>query len=481
MPENTVRIITGACRAQYINRTVPCGTRSTRQEFVALSRHVRFTLSIHFVLDMLCTGNSRDSLTKYKDYGKYRGTRKGYGKNYCKFMVVKLGSSDSDSSSELPLVRLTLKRIRPNELAETKIDPVLKETKTTDEGGLMKVDAAHQEQSTLVVPFKKRRYFATPADENSVTKVWTLEKEGVLSDDIKRPHEAKVMSSDETDSKEEPKDKETEQNEQKQPKAASPQSANEASSSQELHEPCQDEARAGTSAAGVSEPSEDGFCLDALRKKFDQLEFSKVLKDTEFTKAQSDILEQTLVEVWRKMSHIKRNSDRFQKTHKCLNCEFSISHQCMSLDFVRRVPFGTDFLDTTTFAPNRTIICDCSFSFFHAHLKRSRSQMVELPSSRGNCYLREHNRSVSFSCPKCYLDVTLTNRTNSVCSDLANWDRVTGDHRETFYNTIQSCLHYPRDTLLMDEFYACGKGCCLIFHRCSEEAEDPGAKDLPPG
>ncbi|AHY21981.1 N protein 2 [Diadegma semiclausum ichnovirus] len=412
---------------------------------------------------------------KYSHVGEYE------------FAVVKV-RPDSESSSELPLPRLTLKRVRTNKLAEGKIDQVQEEIKREVEDELVKVDTASEERSTLVVPLKKRRYVEPLADDNSETTICTVEEKHVLKQSIaiEKAHKPKAMSSDESDGKEERRDKKKQQHMQKQPEAELPQPTNEPSSSSMMHAPCQDEARAGTSAAGSgSSPKQNSleeFWLEELRKNFNELEYSKVLRDAEFTEQQSEILQQSFAQLSRKMSYIKANSERFLKTHKCRRCAFSISHQCMPLDFMRTVPFGTELMRQTLIVPRQTVACDCGFAFSHTHLKRTQRPVKESYAERYIPHLQLYNRSVDVSCPKCYTKIIMNNPEDNVCCELSTWDCVSGNERELFYTGIEKCCsNSGTDAPLLDEFFACNKGCCLIYHRCFEKVEVPGTSGSSPG
>lgn len=436
---------------------------------------------------MVCPEKDRHRFNRSKVYRKYKNVGKYSDEGDYEFAVVKM-SSDSESSSELRLARLTLKRVRTNKLAERKIDQVLEENEREVEDEWAKVNTASEERSTLVVPFKKRRYVEPLADDNSETTICKVEEKQVLKQSvvIEKAHKPKATSSDESDGNEERQDKKKQQHMQEQPKAELPQLTNEPSSSCMMHAPCQDGARAGTSAGGsVSSPKQSSlyeFCLAELRKNFNELEYSKVLRDAEFTEEQSEILQQSFAQLARKMSYIKANSDRFLKTHKCNCCGFSISHQCMPLDFIRSVPFGTEFMGETFIAPSQIVVCDCGFAFCHAHLKRTRPPVINSYVERAIRHLKLYNRSVDVSCPKCYTTIVMNNSADNVCCDLATWDCIASFEREKFYAGIESCFrcsgtHAPT----LDEFFACRKDCCLIYHRCSVKVEFPTPRDSSPG
>ncbi|ULM71623.1 N protein 1 [Diadegma fenestrale ichnovirus] len=438
---------------------------------------------------MVCTEENRHRSNGTKQvYRKLKNV--GYKHSQIgdyEFAVVKV-RSESESSSELPLPRLTLKRVRTNKLAEEKIDQVLGEVKKEVEGELVKVDTASEEKSRLVVPFKKRRYVEPLADDNSETTICTVEEKQVLkqSTTIEKAHKPKAMSSDESDGKEKRQDKKKQQHMLEQPKVELPELTDEPSSSFMMHPPCQDEAGAGTSAAGsglsATQHSSQEFWLEELKKNFNELEYTKVLRDAEFTEEQSEILEQSFAQLSRKMSYIKAHSERFLKTHKCRRCEFSISHQCMHLDFVRTVPFGTELMADTLIVPSQTVVCDCGFAFFHIHLKRTRRPVQQTFAERYIPHLQLYMRSVDVSCPKCYAKIIMNNSDNNVCSELATWDCVAGDEREMFYTGIKRCFGYSgTDPPPLDEFYACSNGCCLIYHHCSEKVEVPSTSSSSPG
>lgn len=422
---------------------------------------------------MVCKAELRNLQGGSKHYKQYNDVE-----NDCKFMVVQV-QLDGKSSSELPSPRLIFRRVKPNGLAKTQVCPVRKDIPNSNKEELLKARPAPLERSVSSVPFKKRWYVEPPADEDSVTKQ-------VLTQSVvdEKPHLAEAMSSDESESKKKLRDEVKKQ----QPEAAAlPQPMSEASSSQMRHAPCQDSARAGTSATGLFSSTQsipgDGSSLDEMKRSFFQLDYSEVLRDIELTKEQNELLEQALMHIDRKMSHIKANSKRFMKQHRCLECEFSISHQCMPLDFIQSIPFGTELMKPLTVPPHCTIICDCGFAFNHAHLKRSRySTTTYTITAKTMVPWREHNRSVEFNCPKCYLNVAMTNRVNDVCGDLTIWEHMSGADRGKFYNAIQRCMHFPpTDEPSFDNFYACSKGCCLLFHRCSGGAKILGDMDTTPG
>ena len=435
---------------------------------------------------MACT----DWLKGSNVYGTYKDVGIYDNRDNDKFAIVKI-RSHSEFTSEQPLLRLILNRMRTNEPMETKTDQVPKEIKSEVKDDFLKVDTASQERSILVVPFKKRRHVEPLADENLEPTICTMEKEQVLKQSvaIEKAHKPKAMSSDKPDDKKKRRDKKKQQHKQQQPKAELPQLTNEPSSSRKMHGPCEDGACAGTfacddteSVSPTKQSSLDEFWLEEITKSFNKCEYSKVLHGTKFTKEQRDILRQSFTQLSRKMSNIQTNSHRFLKTHKCKRCEFSISHQCMPLDFIRSVPFGVELMDQAYVGPGQTVVCDCGFAFSHAHLKRMRHPVKLGYVERNTPHLQLYNRSVDVSCAKCYTKIVMNNSANNVCCDLATWDSIAGDDRESFYAGIQGCFHYSGTTALsLDEFIACSKGCCLIFHRCSGKVEAPGASSSSPG
>lgn len=292
------------------------------------------------------------------------------------------------------------------------------------------------------------------------------------------------MSSDKSNRRKKRQDKQKQQ-QKHQPKAELPQTTNEPSSSRMMHEPCQNRPCAGTSNTGslslIKQMSLHESYLNESRKNFNEFDYSKILQGAEFTKDQNDILRQSFTQLFRKMSYFKFNNDRFLKTHKCKYCQLSISHECMPLDFIRSVPIGTKLMDQEYMVQNHTVICNCGFAFYHVHLKRTRHP-VELSYVESNTpHLELYTRSVDVSCRKCYTKMVMDHPYNNVCSDLATWDSIDSVNRKTLYTSIEMCLHYSGiHAPLLDEFYACSKDCCLIFHRCFEKVAVPDASDIRP-
>lgn len=398
------------------------------------------------------------------------------------FVVVKI-DSDRDSSSESPSLRLTLKRVGMNKPAEFKIDPDLKDFQSEDKVQLVNIDTAPQERSEVVVPFKKRRF----GGENSVTHICKVEGTQVLKQSVavKKTHKSESMSCDESGAKKERQDKKKQQ-QQQQPKAELPQPTNEPSSSQMTHTPCQDGARTGTSDEWIRSSTEQTsrpkeFWVKELQKTF-ELEDSKRFQPTQFTEEQNEILQEAIVALFRNMDRIEINRGRFLKTHKCKRCEFSITHQCMPLDFFRTVRFGTEFMDQTNIAPSEIVVCNCGFAFCHSHLKRSRIPVLEGIPGRLTLSLREYERSVDVTCAKCCTTVVMTNRTKKICSDLNIWDGITDANRQTFYDRVQNSPNCAAiNPPSVDNFYACSKSCCLTYHRCSRTDKVPAASITSPG
>lgn len=422
---------------------------------------------------MACVSESWGYLNSYKRKETFSDVKDSYFINPAFFRGFHLPSK---LSSKLALPVSTPKEVKTEELAETEIIVVKKEIKSE----LVKVETASQERSSSVVPFKKRRFVEAFAGDNLETKACKVEEKQVLKEQsvaAKKARKHQAMSSDELDSEIK---RQAEKKQQPQAKAALPEPTSEtASSSRMMHSPCQDgAARAGTSDTGFwtsgKERTHDELCYEIVIKQSNQLEYSKMLQDTRFTKEQNEILQKTFMHVSRKRNHIQTNSGRFLKTHRCRYCDFSISHQCLSIDYIRGAPFGAELMNQATMAPSQTVVCNCGFAFFHAHLKRTRMVVVKSIEYRLTSSLRESEHSVDISCPKCYSNVVMTNRTG-VCCDLDTWDGVTDHNRQQFYNVIQRWQHSsPLNPLSLDGFYTCSKGCCLIYHRCPATVEFPG-------
>nr|BAF45624.1 f2.2 [Tranosema rostrale ichnovirus] len=213
------------------------------------------------------------------------------------------------------------------------------------------------------------------------------------------------------------------------------------------------------------------FCNDTTANDCDSLDFNVLLKNSQFTEELANALQQTFYQLSLKQSSISTNRRSFMKTHKCLGCEFSISHQCTSIDLTQHVPFSADNAPGTTIVPKSPIMCTCQFGFVHSHVTRTRSMQGQNLNLKNIPYLLEHHRSTSLSCPRCHIHIVMKNREKDVCSDLNNWVGFEDADRKQFYNFLrhrlrQSTISWP----VLNELYTCSKKCCLLFHRCAEEA-----------
>lgn len=443
-----------------------------------LDRHVHSTLYIHFVLIMGCSGKKRQNRhhEKYKDNGKYSDGV------VSRFEIVQI-RSDKESINEESLPCLILKR--KIDRAGTLIDQNTQKAESEFDKQLMTDDIVSQERRGLVMPLKKRRYVEQPEDGNSVTSICTAEETQDVKPSVafEKRHKSAALSADESDGKEKRGDKKKHQ----QAEAELPEPTKGAPWNPTMLAPDQDRACAGTSHGGfvpfdkTKYKSQNEFWVAQLKQQFNELDCTKILRDVEFTEEQSEILHQSFRALARRMICIRANSTRFKKTHACKICRFSISHLCMSLDYIRRIPFGTEFTNQATMMPSQTVVCKCGFAFCHGHLKRTRTPVVPPDGVGRTPHLPEYNRSVDVSCSECHTNVIMTNQSTDVCHDLTTWDSNTDVHRKKFYTNVQNSRHYPEtDSLSLDQFYACSKGCCLMFHRCPKKVEELGVASTTP-
>lgn len=226
------------------------------------------------------------------------------------------------------------------------------------------------------------------------------------------------------------------------------------------------------------------FWAHTLASDFDSSDYEMLLKKCHFTEEQTDVIKRSFNLLCRKQYIVSTYTDRFMKTHMCIDCQFSISHQCVSVHFSQFVRSNGNVVSTTPITPESMNICTCGFGFFHSHATNSRIKLSDNLSSMNISCLYEHDRSTNVSCPKCHINIVIKNRNNNICSDLTNWVDLYGALNRQFYNFLndhleRSSMHKPN----LDELYTCRRRCCQIFHRCPNNAAPYGdnAPQLSPG
>lgn len=212
----------------------------------------------------------------------------------------------------------------------------------------------------------------------------------------------------------------------------------------------------------------DRFWQDTMASDFGSSDYEMLLKKSHFTEEQAVVIKQSFHLICRKLHIASTYTDRFMKTHSCVDCHFSISHQCVSVHFSQFVRSNANVVSTTTIVPESMNICICGFGFFHSHANNSRDNLTNNLSSLNISRLFEHDRSLNVSCSKCYMNIVIKNRNNNICSDLTNWIDV---FNRLFWNFLKdrlelSSMHKPN----LNELYTCRRRCCQIFHRCPEKA-----------
>nr|ADI40460.1 unknown [Hyposoter didymator] len=213
------------------------------------------------------------------------------------------------------------------------------------------------------------------------------------------------------------------------------------------------------------------FWMETLAGDFASTGYNALLKNSQFTEQQAYLLQHSFYQLCRKLSDISSYSDRFMKTHKCIECDFSISHQCMSIDFSQYVPASANITGVTNIAPQSTTMCVCQFAFFHSHPTQPRVILANTLSWKSCSHMLELNRSLSLRCPRCHMNVVMKNRNNNVCSDFANWNSLEGINRRQFFKSLENRLQASKISRPhLDELYTCNRQCCQLFHRCAENA-----------
>nr|AKD28082.1 N-like protein [Glypta fumiferanae] len=260
------------------------------------------------------------------------------------------------------------------------------------------------------------------------------------------------------------------------------------SSSTEVHKTttCEmmiDEPECNENATTVTNVEVTNLWLQILATDFKCDEYKCLLMKNEFSAKQACALQRSLINVCNKIESTYKCNDRFMKTHKCVECEFSISHQCMPVEYLQYVPSAIDLTEIGAITPKDTFMCICKFGFYHAHSAGKCQELGNKLVAKNNVTrLLEHNRTVKVSCPRCRMSIVMRSRNSDVCSDFTQWQSLDGANRKTFFSSIENRLgNCKNNRPYMDELYTCQRQCCLVFHRCKtpQEQEDKGFANSP--
>ncbi|MBT0666682.1 N-like protein [Lissonota sp. PSUC_FEM 10030012] len=230
-----------------------------------------------------------------------------------------------------------------------------------------------------------------------------------------------------------------------------------------------DFAKEQISRDSVVDSSAKSTWMKILASDFKDKDFKSLLLASEFTERQANALQKSFINVSNQIHNAYKSNDRFMKTHKCLDCEFSVSHQCMSIEYLQFVPSAVELTQIGTITPKETIMCMCKFGFYHAHASSGGIELVnKLATKHYTNRLTEHCRTVKVSCPGCKMSIVMRSRNAEVCCDFSQWMSHDGQNRKTFFSAIGNCLaNCKNNKPYLNELYTCNRQCCLIFHRCN--------------
>lgn len=234
--------------------------------------------------------------------------------------------------------------------------------------------------------------------------------------------------------------------------------------------------QASPPAMTAEDLSEFTSAADELRlwRDSSQSDLISLIKNGQFTEAQAQLVEESFQYLSQKFRHRSIKLERCMKTHECIDCNFSISHECPSIDIRESWNFSGNGLRVDFITPESITMCRCTFTFFHSHITKpiSKPQARSLESSplpNTSLWLEDH-RSVSYDCPRCYMGMIMTNQNKDVCSDLMAFVSTKCLIRRKMYIHVKNNLDdLSENDPAMNEFLSCKNGCCMIFHRCAAD------------
>lgn len=211
------------------------------------------------------------------------------------------------------------------------------------------------------------------------------------------------------------------------------------------------------------------FWMRSEKGDFGTREFEQALKQV-FNANQTKMLRDLCYHMGRKASCIQKHNTRFMKIHKCVECDFSISHQCISLESMQNMGSNAAIKEESLIAPEAVYSCTCSFGLYHSHRHKPRSKIVGDLRSMNVYNLLENRRTVDMNCPKCYLKICIHNRNDALCNNFTNWTNMDDGTNGEFYKIITRNLReINEESPQLSELYSCNRRCCLLYHRCEQK------------
>ncbi|XP_063825163.1 uncharacterized protein LOC135074724 [Ostrinia nubilalis] len=204
---------------------------------------------------------------------------------------------------------------------------------------------------------------------------------------------------------------------------------------------------------------------------FKSMEFRTLLKNNQFTEEQTEAIQKSFQYLCRTFCSGPISFERFMKTHQCIDCDFSISHECMAMNSTEYWTFEGIAPCIESITPELTIMCLCGFAFYHSHKPqlRSKSKSVMPSPLPSTFHWVPDNRTFNWDCPKCCMRISITDRNNRVCSDMTSLNSIDGPIRKQFVKYVICNLEYERKQHpVLTDFYSCSSLCCMLFHRCDE-------------
>ncbi|AAS90272.1 c10.1 [Ichnoviriform fugitivi] len=213
------------------------------------------------------------------------------------------------------------------------------------------------------------------------------------------------------------------------------------------------------------------FWSEIIHCDFKSTNFIKLLEKKKFSEEQIEMLKQSFAHLTRAFHRRPTKPLRFMKTYECIECNFSISHECLAIDTTRYWTFGGNAPCIHFIRPESTTMCACDFTIFHSHFSKSKSKRADPVPSCSPSTLPgvKVNLSVNLQCYKCATTLSMKNPPNAACADMSNFVSADGRVRKKFCEYVSENLEYgPKNSPNISEFFSCRNDCCVLFHRCAK-------------
>nr|URG17369.1 MAG: hypothetical protein [Ichnovirus sp.] len=416
-----------------------------------------------------------ESATSSEDQNVHAGSSKG---DHISQAETARRLSDVRAVSPTFLDALGLMKITTEGISTTNV-PLCKSSGTdTDKNA----DGSHTSvDKELIFPPKKRRQFRPVAVSSTAKKTSVVKKEHVSKPKYRVEKRSRTASIDNPENQipvivikkvrktaapttDKPTDQKKRQDVKKQKRKASRKATKPSSLEFKFNVKTNENPSKSTSAA-----DQPRFWIDVIKSDFQSSEYTSLLRNSQFTEKDAAKIQRSF-QLLCQMFHRPTIRLLFKKTHKCTECNFPISHECVSMKSSGFWTFGGMAPSTDYITPELISMCTCNFTIFHSHDLKPKSK-YETESPLPSFLPVLECKSLPMECEKCGMNLIIINKQSEICSQLKQFVSTDVSVCKKFFRYVNNNLTFgQKDYPVLTEFRSCSNLCCMILHRCDKDA-----------